>query len=694
MEVLASLNAGVFGGSTVRTAVAVAGSVSDFTPTVRVELRSSLATAASVAVSAVMLNVVGSGSTVELTFTVAVTSADPRHAAQILDALSPRLANAALASALLNTSSFAANVTAITIAPARSNGLSLGDVSDEAAEDLAAATATAATELGAVLATMQQLDAWSAQAVTNGISSLSGLMAASDGSPSSAGAAKSIGTAVDQLARAATVGVLAAAPYDVISNGSYGIAEPVVLSSPNLNMSINLRNASALPTMPIVCDASTGVAASVTMPADLIGGIPGMDASQPVVAVLYISRVNLHGGLVGHGAAERLRRSLRRRLTSESVPTGPSLCSDTCTFASDAECDDGGTGAEYFLDCTYGTDCEDCGPRAASGGGGDLDGNVSNGMAAGPTVSFKLIQQGIQLVVKDLAMPINISLAYQSPTTVTGRLPCVGAPDPSSDAARACATSVECHFWNETNSSWSTDGCTTTMGADGSVGCSCTHLTEFIAFEFPTTVEQLLETVLGSFAFNRLDSRALECARDPARSWRTVRPIWDCFIGLMTTLIVALVYAVRNDRREAHRTLALLAGQKQQQQRTEAWSPRSLLSQMCRRLLPQMSVPRVMPAQKRAAWPSSTNASPPPSPPADEVVMLTTAMDDVTTQTTTFTKTRSEEVREHRHPPIASLIRCARHGRPSRRKRPRHDSGRPRAVPSNRRQRRRRCFGD
>ena len=42
----------------------------------------------------------------------------------------------------------------------------------------------------------------------------------------------------------------------------------------------------------------------------------------------------------------------------------------------------------------------------------------------------------------------------------------------------------------------------------------------------------------------------------------------------------------------------------------------------------------------------------------------------------------------HRHTPIASLIRCARHGRQSRRKRPRHDSGRPRAVPSNRRQRR------
>ncbi|KOO28394.1 very low-density lipoprotein receptor-like protein [Chrysochromulina tobinii] len=295
--------------------------------------------------------------------------------------------------------------------------------------------------------------------------------------------------------------------------------------------------------MPIECDASTGVAASVTMPADLMSGIPGMDASHPVVAVLYASRVNLHGGLFGNGAAEGRRRSLRRRLMSESAPTEPPLCSDTCTFASDAECDDGGAGAEYFLDCTYGTDCEDCGPRAASGGGGDLDGNVGNGMAAGPSISFKLMQQGIELVVEDLAMPINISLAYQSLAAVRGRPPCVGAPDPSSDAARACATTVECRFWNETNSSWSTDGCMTTMDDEGSIGCSCLHLTEFIAFEFPTTVEQLRETALSAVAFNRLESRALECAIDPARSWRTVRPIWDCFIGLMTMLIVTLIYA-------------------------------------------------------------------------------------------------------------------------------------------------------
>jgi hypothetical protein len=38
------------------------------------------------------------------------------------------------------------------------------------------------------------------------------------------------------------------------------------------------------------------------------------------------------------------------------------LCDDTCEYASDGACDDGGPGSEYSA-CTYGTDCTDCGPR-------------------------------------------------------------------------------------------------------------------------------------------------------------------------------------------------------------------------------------------------------------------------------------------------------------------------------------------
>ncbi len=39
----------------------------------------------------------------------------------------------------------------------------------------------------------------------------------------------------------------------------------------------------------------------------------------------------------------------------------PRGCTDTCRFAADGECDDGGPGAQYE-ECTYGTDCADCGP--------------------------------------------------------------------------------------------------------------------------------------------------------------------------------------------------------------------------------------------------------------------------------------------------------------------------------------------
>ncbi|MCB9507577.1 MAG: hypothetical protein H6700_07815 [Myxococcales bacterium] len=41
-----------------------------------------------------------------------------------------------------------------------------------------------------------------------------------------------------------------------------------------------------------------------------------------------------------------------------------SLCTNTCEYAGDTDCDDGGPGADYDV-CAYGTDCADCGPRDA-----------------------------------------------------------------------------------------------------------------------------------------------------------------------------------------------------------------------------------------------------------------------------------------------------------------------------------------
>ena len=46
-------------------------------------------------------------------------------------------------------------------------------------------------------------------------------------------------------------------------------------------------------------------------------------------------------------------------------PPAPFTCSDSCGYASDGDCDDGGSGAEYAY-CSYGSDCTDC-PRSAPG---------------------------------------------------------------------------------------------------------------------------------------------------------------------------------------------------------------------------------------------------------------------------------------------------------------------------------------
>jgi len=48
-----------------------------------------------------------------------------------------------------------------------------------------------------------------------------------------------------------------------------------------------------------------------------------------------------------------------------SPSTNTVICTDTCFYASDTDCDDGGLGSEYAI-CNEGSDCADCGPRYSS----------------------------------------------------------------------------------------------------------------------------------------------------------------------------------------------------------------------------------------------------------------------------------------------------------------------------------------
>ena len=168
------------------------------------------------------------------------------------------------------------------------------------------------------------------------------------------------------------------------------------------------------------------------------------------------------------------------------------------------------------------------------------------------------------------------------------------------------------------------------------MGCSCTHLTEFIAIEFPTSAEELLALLLEAVAFNSLDMGDIECAF--YRSWHTVRNVWYLIFLLVAMLIVLVGNGVRNDRRQMHDTLALLSGKKNEEKRKRqaklnaSMEKRTLRQQQTAApgttvattmpkatglkslrsmgaLSSQMSVPKVVPAS------ASATASPPPSPP-------------------------------------------------------------------------------
>ena len=59
------------------------------------------------------------------------------------------------------------------------------------------------------------------------------------------------------------------------------------------------------------------------------------------------------------------------------------LCSETCRYSGDNECDDGGSGSDYSY-CDLGTDCSDCGRRLIDGEASETS---STSTTAAPTTS-------------------------------------------------------------------------------------------------------------------------------------------------------------------------------------------------------------------------------------------------------------------------------------------------------------------
>ena len=65
--------------------------------------------------------------------------------------------------------------------------------------------------------------------------------------------------------------------------------------------------------------------------------------------------------MVENASAASSRRATDRTASSRAAADG-GICDNTCEWAGDGECDDGGPGSLYSI-CEYGSDCSDCGTR-------------------------------------------------------------------------------------------------------------------------------------------------------------------------------------------------------------------------------------------------------------------------------------------------------------------------------------------
>ena len=496
----------------------VAGSVSNYGADEICAVEQAFATGAGVSIDAVTIEL--SAGSVVVSVTISAPATDVASITSTLNAgmlATPAALQSAVAVADPTVALTIEAITAAEVTAAAGEGASgEGPEPVDAAERAAAAVAVAANELSQVLSTVEALDPAIAESAASAISALIDVHSSSQGSASSGGAANNLAAAVTQLARAATPAV------NSVGNASTNVtlqSSNVTLTSANLNMTIEIRPPWEIAAQPVECDSTTpDLPVTAHLPATVLSGIDGVDPSLPVVAVLYTVATNLHS------APTEDAGSPQRRL-SETNPSDERLSNFTTSTS--------------------------------------------------PTVSFSLRQPGsADLAIRNVHPLINISLPFRVSSFNADRPPCVGAPADAETAAQ-CDTTVECRFWNDTLGNWSTDGCTTVLEADGSVGCSCSHLTEFIAFEFPTSADDLLALFLSATRVNTLTSRAFECALNPSRSWVSVPAIWGCMIFLLLLFFGLLANAIRSDRREIRRTLAVVSAKRAAAAKASASEARS-----------------------------------------------------------------------------------------------------------------------
>ncbi len=375
-----------------------------------------------------------------------------------------------------------------------------GTHSAEAAAAATAAVATATTQLNAILSSQDTIPPEIAQDVTSFVSDLIAVQA-STGTTMADETSTQLRSAVTQLAKAATPG-----------------GGVVQLSSPNLNLTTESRPLSELALTPVTCETASDVAAEVALPSNVLGAVSGLNASQPIAVLLY---------------------------------TTPQLLNP--------------------IDTTAGA-----GVRSSR--------NVS---ASSPLVSFSLVQAGHPLRVAGAEKPINVSLPLNgaSPADEPSAhrrlseasddgsagvaLPCIGMP--SNLSSVACMTALECRWWDEAHGNWSAAGCTTVLSGEGGLDaqggfaaaaltCSCTHLTDFVVFEFPTSSEELLADLSAAVAINGFSQAALECIASPR--FEKIPGVWAIDLSLLCLAFFFLWRSSQRDEEEIKLVEMLVKGRR------------------------------------------------------------------------------------------------------------------------------------